>query len=171
MVSALEQIGIIPLQFKLDAKRPDLTKLDSLLGLLASESTYFPKQVQQSMLAFKDDGLKGMTTRILAPRKQRTVIEKGKDEEIKVSSIEQKEVTKTVEEKKVEASLESKEVEVEEKKEEASSQFCVICEEKPVQCALLECGHLNFCVECSTGLKECPICRAPVVRTLRVYQN
>jgi len=26
MVSALEQIGIVPLQFKLDAKRPDLTK-------------------------------------------------------------------------------------------------------------------------------------------------
>jgi len=111
-----------------------------------------------------------MTNRIDA-RKQPKVNDKGKDEEIKVSSTEQKEEVKTVEEKKVvEPSLESKEVNIEEKKD-VSSQFCVICEEKPVQVALLECGHLNFCVECSTGLKECPICRAPVARTLRVYQN
>ncbi len=32
MVKALENMGITPLQFKLDGKRPDLTKLDSLLG-------------------------------------------------------------------------------------------------------------------------------------------
>lgn len=34
MVKALESMGIIPLQFRLDGKRPDLTKLDSLLGNL-----------------------------------------------------------------------------------------------------------------------------------------
>ncbi len=37
MVQALESFGIVPLQFRLDAKRPDLTKLDSLLGLLSAE--------------------------------------------------------------------------------------------------------------------------------------
>lgn len=46
MVRALESFGIVPLQFRLDAKRPDLTKLDSLLGLLAAECNFFSVQVE-----------------------------------------------------------------------------------------------------------------------------
>lgn len=45
MVNSLRNMGIDVLQFRLDANRPDLTKLDTLLGLLSSESSYFPKQV------------------------------------------------------------------------------------------------------------------------------
>lgn len=41
MVSELEGLGITPIQFKLDTSRPDLTKLDTLLGLLSAESSQF----------------------------------------------------------------------------------------------------------------------------------
>lgn len=45
MVKSLENLGIVPLQFRLDSHRPDLTKVDTLLGLLASECSFFPIQV------------------------------------------------------------------------------------------------------------------------------
>lgn len=45
MVRSLENLGLVPLQFRLDSRRPDLTKVDTLLGLLASECDYFPIQV------------------------------------------------------------------------------------------------------------------------------
>jgi hypothetical protein len=44
MVRALESFGIVPLQFRLDSKRPDLSKLDSLLGLLSAECNFFSLQ-------------------------------------------------------------------------------------------------------------------------------
>lgn len=49
MVRALESFGIVPLQFRLDSKRPDLTKLDSLLGLLSAETNFF--SIQANALA------------------------------------------------------------------------------------------------------------------------
>lgn len=57
MVQALESLGIVPLQFRLDAKRPDLTKLDSLLGLLSAESNFFSLQAS----ALKESLLRGGT--------------------------------------------------------------------------------------------------------------
>jgi hypothetical protein len=41
MVTALESFGIEPLQFVLDQTRPDLSKLDSLLGKMSSECKFF----------------------------------------------------------------------------------------------------------------------------------
>ncbi len=46
MVRALEDFGIVPLQFRLDSKRPDLSKLDSLLGLLSAETNFFSVQAK-----------------------------------------------------------------------------------------------------------------------------
>jgi hypothetical protein len=40
-------MGIEPIQFKLDGKRPDLQKLDHLLAVLSMESSLFPKQVRE----------------------------------------------------------------------------------------------------------------------------
>lgn len=56
MVTALESLGIVPLQYKLDGKRPDLTKLDSLLGSLASESSFFADHVSESASLVKSFG-------------------------------------------------------------------------------------------------------------------
>eukprot|EP01116_Phalansterium_solitarium_P018264 TRINITY_DN4788_c0_g1_i3.p1 TRINITY_DN4788_c0_g1~~TRINITY_DN4788_c0_g1_i3.p1 ORF type:complete len:610 (-),score=284.50 TRINITY_DN4788_c0_g1_i3:264-2093(-) len=48
MVTALESMGIVPLQFRLDGRRPDLTKLDHLLGVLGSETSFFPQQCRRT---------------------------------------------------------------------------------------------------------------------------
>lgn len=53
MVQALEQFGIIPLQFRLDGSLPDLTKIDSLLGLLSSESEFFSTQSEEMAEMFE----------------------------------------------------------------------------------------------------------------------
>lgn len=45
MVTALERMGFDVLQFRLDGKRPDLTKLEDILGLLASDSANFAKTI------------------------------------------------------------------------------------------------------------------------------
>jgi len=44
MVTELEAEGIPVLEFRMDGKRPDLTKVDALLGLLSSESAFFLEQ-------------------------------------------------------------------------------------------------------------------------------
>mmetsp|Transcript_19008 Transcript_19008/g.56986 ORF Transcript_19008/g.56986 Transcript_19008/m.56986 type:complete len:741 (+) Transcript_19008:233-2455(+) len=55
MVQALESFGIVPLQFRLDAVRPDLTKVDSLLGILASETEHF-STLSHTLAQLLDDG-------------------------------------------------------------------------------------------------------------------
>jgi U-box domain len=55
MVQALESFGIAPLQFRLDATRPDLTKVDSLLGILASETEHF-STLSHTLASLLDDG-------------------------------------------------------------------------------------------------------------------
>eukprot|EP01114_Cavostelium_apophysatum_P000004 TRINITY_DN10003_c0_g1_i1.p1 TRINITY_DN10003_c0_g1~~TRINITY_DN10003_c0_g1_i1.p1 ORF type:complete len:476 (+),score=138.58 TRINITY_DN10003_c0_g1_i1:181-1608(+) len=52
-----------------------------------------------------------------------------------------------------------------------SVSFCVVCEEVPVEIALIPCGHLCACTECSLKFKQpqCPICRTPFTSTLRTY--
>lgn len=46
---------------------------------------------------------------------------------------------------------------------------CVICMERPRVTAMVPCGHVSTCTKCTAGLHDCPICRAPVDSTLRVY--
>ena len=47
---------------------------------------------------------------------------------------------------------------------------CAVCmERRPVQCALVPCGHLSVCLDCSGGLAACPICRRGVERVLAVF--
>jgi len=46
MVQSLENMGLVPLQFRLDSIRPDLTKVDSLLGVLSSECSFFNVQAK-----------------------------------------------------------------------------------------------------------------------------
>jgi hypothetical protein len=57
MTPQLETLGIPTLRFVMNGQRPDLTKIDALLGLLASESAFF--QEQASLLA-KDIEQKGV---------------------------------------------------------------------------------------------------------------
>jgi len=73
MVSALENMGIEVLQFRLDGRRPDLTKMDTLLGLLSSESSHFPVQVLELANVFMDGGVDALVHRIEHPPERKKV--------------------------------------------------------------------------------------------------
>lgn len=49
-------------------------------------------------------------------------------------------------------------------------QLCKICMDAPVECVILECGHLATCMACGKQLSECPICRQFVVRIVRIFR-
>jgi len=78
MVKSLENMGLDIIQFRLDGKRPDLTKLDSLLGLLSSESSYFPSQVQE-LAEIQKNGLRDLVIELQNPKQFRNT-QKGKIE-------------------------------------------------------------------------------------------
>lgn len=46
---------------------------------------------------------------------------------------------------------------------------CSVCFERPVQVALVPCGHSNLCRKCSRKLKQCPFCRREIVRRQKLY--
>lgn len=47
---------------------------------------------------------------------------------------------------------------------------CVICTDAVATHALVPCGHVPFCQQCAgTRLPQCPICRAPIQQTVRLY--
>ncbi|KAG8457289.1 hypothetical protein KFE25_001026 [Diacronema lutheri] len=53
---------------------------------------------------------------------------------------------------------------------------CILCCERDVNCALLGCGHMCYCMQCAhlahaRGQVACPMCRAPVRELLRVYPD
>ncbi|XP_078618031.1 uncharacterized protein LOC144885788 [Branchiostoma floridae x Branchiostoma japonicum] len=60
MVNELKNQGLDPLQFKLDSSRPDLTKLDNLLGLLSMESKSFDEEVTEMEEVLTQQGLEAI---------------------------------------------------------------------------------------------------------------
>ncbi|XP_019623383.1 PREDICTED: uncharacterized protein LOC109469324 isoform X1 [Branchiostoma belcheri] len=60
MVRELKQQNFDPLQFKLDSSRPDLTKLDNLLGLLSMGSQSFDAQVTEMEEVLTQKGLEAI---------------------------------------------------------------------------------------------------------------
>ena len=57
MVSKLHKMGYEPLQYKFHQSAPDLTKLDTLFGLLSAESSSFEGQVSQVEQEIKSQGI------------------------------------------------------------------------------------------------------------------
>lgn len=49
-------------------------------------------------------------------------------------------------------------------------ELCKLCMDAPLDCVLLECGHITTCIECGKKLAECPICRRFVVRVVRTFK-
>jgi len=51
----------------------------------------------------------------------------------------------------------------------SGSETCVVCYQNKINCVLLECGHRALCMNCGKKLIDCPICRRPIERIIRVY--
>ncbi|CAG9861879.1 unnamed protein product [Phyllotreta striolata] len=49
-------------------------------------------------------------------------------------------------------------------------ELCKLCMDAPLDCVLLECGHIATCIACGKKLAECPICRQYVVRVVRTFK-
>ncbi|XP_053333979.1 E3 ubiquitin-protein ligase rififylin isoform X1 [Clarias gariepinus] len=49
--------------------------------------------------------------------------------------------------------------------------LCKICMDSPIDCVLLECGHMVTCSKCGKRMSECPICRQYVVRAVHVFRS
>lgn len=157
MVTALENMGIPPLQFRLDSNRPDLQKLDSLLGLLATESSAFTSQIKQLAdkvaqgglpLALKIDDVENIQTQMA----DLGVAEVDGRDQAEIDNSKGKGKGKEHGEK--------------------AEKLCVVCEERNVDTVLLECGHMVLCSECAPPVVQknsCPLCRGPIARSLKVY--
>lgn len=53
----------------------------------------------------------------------------------------------------------------------AENEFmCKVCMDAPVDCVLLECGHMLTCVKCGRQLAECPVCRQYVSRVVHAFK-
>jgi hypothetical protein len=49
--------------------------------------------------------------------------------------------------------------------------LCKICMDSPIDCVLLECGHMVTCIKCGKRMNECPICRQYVIRAVHVFHS
>lgn len=48
-------------------------------------------------------------------------------------------------------------------------QMCKICMDQQVGVVFFPCGHLLTCPSCSTGMEQCPLCRATIESSSRIY--
>merc|ERR1719481_2005877 len=48
--------------------------------------------------------------------------------------------------------------------------MCKICMDFPIDCVMLECGHMCTCTNCGKQMAECPICRQYVVRVVKTFK-
>jgi len=164
MVRALESMGINKIiQFRLEGARPDLTKLDTILGLLAAECKQFPQQVQALVDAFGIGGLTGILERLKLPLlgPASSSAETKKEEEAQIEKTDSG------------AMLDGAAAPVADQKPadvvDGASDKCTICMDRTATIAMVPCGHLCCCEQCSRGLASCPICRAPVTKTQVIY--
>ena len=54
-------------------------------------------------------------------------------------------------------------------KEEDETNVCVVCLDNKIDVILLECGHVCACSDCASLLSSCPMCRAPIVRFVKMF--
>ena len=50
-----------------------------------------------------------------------------------------------------------------------ASAECVVCLDAEATHVIVPCGHICLCADCTNDLKACPLCRMPLVQTMRIY--
>ncbi|XP_043929983.1 E3 ubiquitin-protein ligase rififylin isoform X2 [Protopterus annectens] len=58
-----------------------------------------------------------------------------------------------------------------EKQKNVEESICKICMDAPIDCVLLECGHMVTCTKCGKRMNECPVCRQYVIRAVHVFRS
>jgi len=53
----------------------------------------------------------------------------------------------------------------------AESLLCNVCMSAEANTAIIPCGHTVACVRCLERLDNCPVCRKPIERLLRIYRS
>ena len=51
------------------------------------------------------------------------------------------------------------------------SDLCNICMSNPIDCLILECGHMATCLTCANSLSKCPICRKQIIRLVKAFKS
>ena len=51
------------------------------------------------------------------------------------------------------------------------SDLCTICMSNPIDCLILECGHMSACLTCAKLLSKCPICREQITRLVKAFRS
>eukprot|EP01096_Ripella_sp_DP13-Kostka_P011376 TRINITY_DN4578_c0_g1_i1.p1 TRINITY_DN4578_c0_g1~~TRINITY_DN4578_c0_g1_i1.p1 ORF type:complete len:748 (+),score=349.68 TRINITY_DN4578_c0_g1_i1:160-2244(+) len=154
MTVALERLGITPLVFRFDGRRPDLTKLDSLFGILSSFSSSFAPQAQR--FSEISAASKPSTADLLNIIRDPSSLSPSESSSSSSSS-------SSAEPMVVEG---AKEGEGSPKAEAVKE--CPVCLSDSPNTALVPCGHL-YCGDCAPTLSTCAMCRSVVEKTIRVY--
>lgn len=55
------------------------------------------------------------------------------------------------------------------KESESNPLICKVCLDNDVGVVFLPCGHLVVCIQCASGLSNCPICRKEILGNARTY--
>ncbi len=56
-------------------------------------------------------------------------------------------------------------------KDNSCDNTCVICMDNEKNAVLLNCGHNCSCFDCTSSLSICPICRADIVKVIKIYNS
>eukprot|EP01028_Stygiella_incarcerata_P006690 TRINITY_DN2722_c0_g1_i1.p1 TRINITY_DN2722_c0_g1~~TRINITY_DN2722_c0_g1_i1.p1 ORF type:complete len:686 (+),score=199.61 TRINITY_DN2722_c0_g1_i1:153-2210(+) len=140
MKTRLEEVGIEPLQFRLDKNRPDLSRFDALLSRLAFIVDEKKKEQERRVQEEREGGLESQ----LEPLK---IGDAGKEEEGEEDD---------------DMNLEGEPV--------GRGNSCCICVEHHRECVFLPCRHLCACEECAKMLQECPVCRQHIEDKITIYR-
>lgn len=168
MVKSLENLGIDVLQFRLDSKRPDLTKLDKLLGMLSSETAFFVDKAYEVAEILKKEGLDAAVKKVKeVKRREKAPVKKQESSELQIEEKEEKIEGKG---KQILKPEKKEQMEYENLSSEKKLELleCNICMDRRKD-TVLNCGHV-FCETCVLAFQgKCPNCDAKITATQRIF--
>ena len=57
------------------------------------------------------------------------------------------------------------------KEDQNEKNLCRICYTNERNIVFLPCGHLETCPTCAKALSSCPVCRASIAKTIKIYRS